>query len=72
MADDPNKKHIDRWFVSSQPHEYEYFKSTIEKVFPTKSAEEIAIAILSCRKAMNPSEGRAKLTDCVIKTLRGY
>jgi hypothetical protein len=71
MADDPNKKHVDGWFLSSQPHEYEYFKATIAKAFPQKSDEEIADAILSCRKALAPSEGRAKLTDCVIKKLGG-
>lgn len=71
MADDPNKQHVDGWFVSSQPHEYEYFKTGIAKAFPTKSDEEVAAAILSCRKAMAPSEGRAKLTDCVNKKLRG-
>ena len=31
MADDPNKKHIDRWFFSSQQHEYDYFKKTTTK-----------------------------------------
>jgi hypothetical protein len=36
MADDPNKKHIDRWFVSSQSHEYEYFKKSIKDAFPEK------------------------------------
>lgn len=59
MADDPNKKHIDSWFVSSQPYEYDYFKSTMKKAFPLKSDDEIAQAILSCRKAITPSEGRA-------------
>jgi hypothetical protein len=72
MADDPNKKHVDGWFVSSQPHEYEYFKKTISEAFPSKSDEEIADAILSCRKAIAPSEGRAKLTGCVHKKLRAY
>lgn len=71
MADDPNKKHEDGWFVSSQPHELEYFRSTIEKSFPHKSDGEIAEAILTCRKAIAPSEGRQKLTDCVHKKLGG-
>lgn len=71
MADDPNKKHVDRWFVSSQPHEYEYFKTTIKKALPGKSDDEVAQAILSCRKAIAPSEGRAKLTECVNKRLGG-
>jgi hypothetical protein len=72
MADDPNKKHVDSWFVSTQPYEYGYFKTTIMKAFPLKSDDEVAQAILSCRKAIAPSEGRAKLTECVNKRLRGY
>jgi hypothetical protein len=72
MADDPNKKHVDSWFVSSQPHEYEYFKDTIKKAHATKSDDQVAEAILACRKALAPSEGRAKLTECVNKRLRGY
>lgn len=65
MSDDPNKKHVDSWFVSSQPHEYEYFKKTIQAAFPKKTDAEVAAAILACRKAIAPSEGRAKLTECV-------
>jgi hypothetical protein len=72
MADDPNKKHVDGWFVSSQQHEYEYFKTIIKTEFPAKSEDEVANAILVCRKALAPSEGRAKLTECVGKRLRGY
>ena len=72
MADDPNKKHVDGWFVSSQPYEYEYFKTTIKKTLPSKSDDEVAEAIFSCRQAIAPSEGRAKLTECVNKRLRGY
>ncbi|MGH7984307.1 MAG: hypothetical protein ACREFF_14370 [Candidatus Udaeobacter sp.] len=71
MADDPNKKHVDGWFVSSQPYEYDYFKSTIKQAFPLKTDDQIATAILSCRKAIAPSEGRKKLTDCVHRTLGG-
>jgi hypothetical protein len=71
MADDPNKKHVDGWFVSSQPHEYTYFKDTIKKAFPYKSDDAINDAILACRKALAPSEGRAKLTECVKKRLGG-
>ena len=72
MADDPNKKHVDSWFVSSQPYEYEYFKTTIKNAFPAKSDDDVAEAILACRKSIAPSEGRAKLTECVNKRLRGY
>ena len=71
MADDPNRKHIDGWFVSNQPHEYEYFKTTTKKAFPAKSDDEVAQAILSCRRSIAPSEGRVKLTECVHKRLRG-
>lgn len=49
---------------------YEYFKTTIKKAFPGKSDDEVAEAILACRKALAPSEGRAKLTECVNKRLR--
>jgi len=72
MADNPNKKHIDGWFVSSQPHEYEYFRSTIKRAFPSQSDDAIMQAILSCRESIGPSEGRQKLTDCVHRKLRGY
>lgn len=69
MADDPNKKHNDSWFVSSQPHEYQYFFDSIKKACSKSSDTEIAEAIFSCRKAIQPSEGRAKLTECVKKKL---
>jgi len=69
MPDDPNKKHIDSWFVSSQPHEYQFFKARITSYAPGKSEEEIANAILTCRKSLAPSEGRAKLTECVKRRL---
>jgi hypothetical protein len=71
MSDDPNKKHNDGWFVSSQPYELEYFKSTIKQEFPKKTDDEVAQAILSCRTAIAPSEGREKLKECVRKKLRG-
>jgi hypothetical protein len=70
MADDPNKKHVDGWFVSSQPHEYDYFKGTIKAEFPRRTDEEVATAILSCRKSIAPSEGREKLKACVRTKLR--
>lgn len=69
MADDPNKKHNDGWFVSNQPHEYQYFFDSIKKACSKSSDTEIVEAILSCRKAIQPSEGRAKLTECVKKKL---
>jgi len=65
MADDPNLKHVDSWFVSSQPWEYSYFKDSIKKAHPTKTDAEVAEAILACRKAIAPSEGREKLKACV-------
>ena len=71
MADDPNKKHVDGWFVSGQPYEYDYFKSTIKQAFPYTGDDAIADAILACRKAIAPSEGRKKLTECVHKRLGG-
>ena len=72
LADDPNKKHQDGWTVSFiQTYEYNYFRDTIKKEFPAKSDDAINDAILACRKAVAPSEGRAKLTECVKKRLRG-
>jgi hypothetical protein len=72
MADDPNKRHQDGWTVSFvQTYEYEYFKKQIKDAFPHKSEDAIHDAILSCRKSISPSEGRAKLTECVHQKLRG-
>ncbi len=69
MADDPNKTYTDGWFVSTEPHEYQYFKMTIKKAHADTSDDEIAEAIHACRKSIAPSEGRAKLTQCVNKHL---
>ena len=71
MADDPNRTHIDAWFVSNQPHEYEYFKAQIKNECPRKSENEINAAILACRRAVAPFEGRAKLAACVRQRLGG-
>ena len=70
--DDPNKTYVDRWFVSSQPHEYQYYKDSIRKEFPGKSDQEVADAILACRKTVAPSEGRLRLTACIRKRLTGW
>ena len=69
MSDDPNKTHVDSWFVSSQPHKYNYFKETMQKAHPGKTEAEVTADILACRKSVDPSEGRAKLTACVTKRL---
>jgi hypothetical protein len=69
MADDPNLRHVDSWFLSSQPHEYKYFKSAIQDEFPYKTEYQVAQAILACRESVAPSEGRKKLTECVRKQL---
>ena len=50
MADDPNKRHNDGWYVSSQPHEYSYFKKTMQDEFPRKSHEQVADAIHNAGK----------------------
>lgn len=71
MADDPNLKHVDSWFVSSQAHEYNYFKTQMQNEFPSKSSDDVANAILACRKQLAPSEGREKLKECVRRRLRG-
>lgn len=72
MADDPNKRYVDGWFVSSQQHEYEYFKSQIKTEFPLKSDDTIAEAILACRRLLAPSEGREKLKNCVRARLQSF
>lgn len=72
MRDDPTKKKVDAWFVAmGQAHEARYFEETIEKAFPNKSDKEINEAITSCLEEIKPSEGRAKLTECVKKKLGG-
>ena len=71
MADDPNRTHIDAWFVSNQPHEYDYFKAQIKKECPRKSENEINAAILAYSQALAPSEGRARLAACVRQRLGG-
>jgi hypothetical protein len=70
MADDPNKRHVDSWFVSSQPYEYDYFRRTIAEEFPRASEAAVNEAILSCRKQLAPSEGREKLKACVRQKLK--
>lgn len=57
MADAPNLRHVDGWFASSQPREYDYFKSAIRHDFPYKTEGQVAEAILDCRKSIEPSEG---------------
>jgi hypothetical protein len=70
MADDPNKRHVDSWFVSSQQHEYDYFRRTMAEEFPGASEAALNDAILSCRKQLAPSEGREKLKACVRQKLK--
>ena len=72
MTDDPNRKREDGWFVSSQPHEYAYFKAAIRKECPEYGEQAIEEAIGHCRAKIAPSEGRTKLTECVRRRLRGY
>ena len=55
---DPNKKGIDSWFVSEQPYEYEYFKSTIKKEFLRSGTNRQTIRItqasrIHCKFAAN-------------------
>ena len=70
MTDDPNRRHVDGWFVSSQPHEYSYFLRQMEAEFPRSSEEKVAQAIFECRKQISPSEGREKLKVCVRNKLK--
>ena len=71
MADDPNLRRNDGWFVSSQPHEYSYFRSSMRSEFPTVSDAKLNEAINSCRQSIQPSEGREKLKACVRRKLGG-
>jgi hypothetical protein len=72
MADDPNRKHLDGWFNSNLPHEYENFKAAMKQSHPDKTDDDVAQAILFCRSALAPYEGRAKLMRYVDERLRGY
>ena len=72
MADDPNKTHVDSWFVSTQPWEIDHFIDAMQGEFPGKRRDEISAALMACRRQLAPSEGREKLKDCVRKRLRGY
>lgn len=71
MADDPNKRGPqDRANVSWQQHEIDYVKRVVKSEFPTKSDAAITTAIDTCKKRIQPSEGREKLMACVRAALR--
>lgn len=68
MTDNPNKRHVDGWFLSSQPHEIDYFIGSV--IAETgKSKDAVSEALLACRKLLSPSEGREKLKQCVKRRL---
>lgn len=68
MADDPNKRHQDGWTVSFiQTYEYNYFRDSIKKEYPGKSDDAINDAILACRKAVAPSEGRSSEVESALE-----
>lgn len=69
-ADDPNKKHIDARFVSSQKHEEQTFVDAIQKKLPKATAADIRAALDKARKNLGNSEGREKLTAEVEKILK--
>jgi hypothetical protein len=71
MPNDPNRTVSDGWFVSGEPHEYDFFKLSIRAIFPFKTQDQLAEAILACRQELAPSEGREKLKECVLKRLGG-
>ena len=71
MNDDPNKRHVDGWFVSSQSYEIDYFIDSMHKEFPSKLRSAVSDELLKARKRLAPSEGREKLKEAVRRALRG-
>jgi hypothetical protein len=65
MADDPNNRGTDRWFVSWQPHEIDY----VLNHFPRHPRDRVRSAVEICKKLIQPSEGRQKLMECIRKRL---
>lgn len=59
--DDPGKRHIDRRFLSSQPHEIAYVKRRLRTLYPHRTREEIDVALLAARLAIKRSEGRRRI-----------
>lgn len=59
--DDPRKRHVDRRFLSSQPHEIAYVKRRLRSLYPHRTREEIDFALLAARLAVKRSEGRRRI-----------
>lgn len=70
MADDPNKKHIDARFVSSQPWEIEYVVDRLQSQFPNLTRQTIRDVVLDSKREIEPSEDRQKLMDRAASKLR--
>ena len=70
MADDPNKRRRDSFTVSWQAHEIEYVKGVLRREFPGKAAQQVQSAIDTCKRHIQPSEGREKLMNCIRQKLQ--
>lgn len=70
MKDDPKKHRIDARFLSSQPHELVYLRRKLARMYPKRTAEEIALAIPAVRKAIQPSESRPHFMAVIDLMLR--
>lgn len=63
--DDPTKKKQDAYTVSWQPYEIDYVVNTVSTAKPKYSKDQIRAAVESCKRTIQPSEGRDKLMACV-------
>lgn len=70
MSSNPNSMELfDGWFPTNNTHEFDYFKQSVQMVAPGHTEEQIVSAISICRKTLNPTEGRARLLECVQQRL---
>lgn len=70
MADDPNKRFQDRRTVSWQPHEIDYVQNQVRREMPQKRARQVQRALDTCKRHIQPSEGREKLLACIREKLQ--
>lgn len=70
MADHPLKKRLDRRLVSTQAHEQNYLRRTLQKRYPWRDRDEIAFAIVAARLAVAPSEARDRVLAICHELLR--
>jgi hypothetical protein len=71
MSDDKNRRGPeDRRTVSSQPYEIGYEISRAAKEHPNIPRENVAKAVFSARKEIQPSESRAKFREALQRRLK--